>query len=216
MWFPIRNKKRRGLTKSERRRKKKEQSKNRKLVKKYYWLAPRNVWTDKVPDDYDYTYIEWGWSDGWDKAFGHLYMEELGKAIKKSGQKNFEILQIKEKYGQARLYSSGTTEKVHNIIDKYEFISQNICYYCGRPDTHVTNFGWILPVCKECYEKKLRRGSKYEYEEIVCDEDPMIPSIRKVTQFSKDGEQTIEYDISETVGKIRKWWNKKHPNKSIN
>ena len=40
-----------------------------KLVKKYYWLAPANVWTGLIPKDYDYTYINWGWSEGWDRAY---------------------------------------------------------------------------------------------------------------------------------------------------
>ena len=71
--------------------------KNKRLIKKYYWLAPRNVWTDKIPKDYDYTYINWGWSDGWNKAFGNIYMKELGDAINEAGQKDFQILQVKEK-----------------------------------------------------------------------------------------------------------------------
>ena len=30
--------------------------KNKELIKKYPFLLPRNVWTDKVPEDYDYSY----------------------------------------------------------------------------------------------------------------------------------------------------------------
>ena len=92
-------KRRRGLTKRQRKNKKSIKLKNKRLVKKYYWLMPTN-WEGKV-DKYfkDYHYIEWGWSPGWDKAFGQMYMDELGRAIRESGQKNFKIYQIKEKYG---------------------------------------------------------------------------------------------------------------------
>ena len=203
------------MTKKKRKQKKRIQMRNKKLVKKYYFLAPKNVWTGKIPKDYDYTYINWGCSPGWEKAYGNMYMKELGDEIKRIGQKDFMILQEKEKFGQHRLYTNGTSEKAHEIIDKYEHISEHICYFCGRPDTHVTDMGWILPVCPKCYEKKWRRGSKYEYDKVICDENPRIPNTYKVTRFSKEGDETIEYDIKDTVDKIRIWWNKNHPNDQV-
>ena len=203
------------MTKKQRRRKKKIQMWNKKLVKKYYFLAPKNVWTGKIPKDYDYTWINWGCSPGWEKAYGNMYMKELGDEIKRIGQKDFMILQEKEKFGSHRLYTNGTSEKAHEIIDKYEFISEHVCYFCGRPDTHITDMGWILPVCPKCYEKKWRRGSKYEYDEVVCDENPRIPNTHKVTRFSEEGDETIEYDIFDTANKIRVWWNKNHPDDQV-
>ena len=88
------------MTKKQRKQKKKLQTHNRKLIAKYPWLLPRSAWTGKPLKNYDYTYIEWGWSPGWDKAFGKMFMEELGEAIKEAGlEHNYRILQIKEKYG---------------------------------------------------------------------------------------------------------------------
>lgn len=203
------------MTKKKRKQKKRIQIRNKKLVKKYYFLAPKNAWTGKIPKDYDYTYINWGCSPGWEKAYGNMYMKELGDEIERIGQKDFMILQEKEKFGSHRLYTNGTSEKAHKIIDKYEHISEHICYFCGRPDTHVTDMGWILPVCPKCYEKKWRRGSKYEYDKVICDENPRIPNTYKVTRFSKDGDETIEYDIKDTADKIRIWWNKHHPDDQV-
>ena len=203
------------MTKRKRKQKKRIQMRNKKLVKKYYFLAPKNVWTGKIPKDYDYTYINWGCSPGWEKAYGNMYMKELGDEIKRIGQKDFMILQEKEKFGSHRLYTNGTSEKAHEIIDKYEHISEHICYFCGRPDTHVTDMGWILPVCPKCYEKKWRRGSKYEYDKVICDENPRIPNTYKVTRFSKEGDETIEYNIKDTADKIRIWWNKNHPDDQV-
>lgn len=71
--------------------------KNKKLVKKYPWLKPFYVWSGKPLKDYDYSWINWGWIHGWDLAFGDMYMKELGEAVK--DQKNFQILEIKEKWG---------------------------------------------------------------------------------------------------------------------
>lgn len=202
-------KKRRGRTKKERRRRKKEQLKNKKLIKQYYWLMPRNVWSGKLLSDYDYTFINWGWSEGWDKAFGNLFMKELGEEIKRIGQTNFMILDIKEKYGQARCYTSGTSAKAHDIIYKYEALSENICYFCGKPDVPMTNMGWILPMCRDCYEKHWRRGSKFEYEEVISNESQMADKYT-VRQFSQEGTKDIVYDYSDTTNEIRRWWSKKH------
>lgn len=189
---------------------------NKKLVKKYYWLMPKNVWSGKIPKDYDYTWINWGCSPGWEKAYGNMYMEELGDEIKRIGQKDFMILQEKEKYGSHRLYTNGTSEKAHEIIAKYEHISEHVCYFCGRPDTHVTDMGWVLPVCPKCYEKKWRRGSKFKYDEIVSDTNLRIPDTYKITKFSNYGnETTIEYSIKDTADKIRIWWNKHHPDDQV-
>jgi hypothetical protein len=189
--------------------------KNKKLVKKYYFLAPVNVWTGLIPKDYDYTYINWGWSEGWDKAFGRMYLEELGAEIKRIKQKNFMILQQKEKYGSCRNYTSGTSEEAHNIICKYEAISENVCYFCGRPDVHITDAGWVLPMCKKCYEKHWRRGSKYEYEDVICDDEPRMADKFTVRRFSKEGTEDVVYDYSETTDEIRRWWNKHHPDDPV-
>lgn len=58
------------VNKKNKRKLKRIKIKNRHLVKKYPWILPRNVWTGKVPDDYDYSYTEWELPTGWHKAFG--------------------------------------------------------------------------------------------------------------------------------------------------
>lgn len=201
--------------KKQRKREKKEKLKNKKLVKKYYWLAPRSWWTGELIKDYDYSFIEWGWSDGWDKAFGDMFMKELGAEIKRIKQKNFQIMQIKEKFGRAVCYTSGTSQEAQNIVDKYEALSENICYFCGRPDVHMTCAGWVLPMCKKCYEKVWRRGSELEYEEVIDDVNPRMADVYHYTQFSKDGNKTVTVDYSETTNEIRRWWNKNHPEDQV-
>lgn len=227
-------KRRRGLTKRQRKNKKSIKLKNKRLVKKYYWLMPTN-WEGKV-DKYfkDYHCIEWGWSPGWDKAFGQMYMDELGKAIKESGQKDFKIYQIKEKYGQARLYCSGACDKVHDIIRKYEMISENVCYYCGK-EAPMTDGGWVLPQCFKCFCRVYRRREQYSinnnpeiipktdeelrelYNKIIIDEpdehgEYHIAESYTVRRFSKDGNKDVVYNITDTVNKIRerqkKWYKK--------
>ena len=66
---------------------------------------------------------------------------------------DFEIIDLKEKFGAIRCYCSGIPEefadKVFNTIDKYEVISAHTCCKCGRPAVKFST-GWILPWCDEC------------------------------------------------------------------
>lgn len=209
------------MTKKERKRKKKEQMKNKRLIKKYYWLMPLSAWTGKPLKDYDYTFIEWGWCPGWDKAFGQMFMDELGAAIKESGQKDYQIVQIKEKYGMLRLYDNGSTQKVCDIIRKYEIISQHICMDCGCEAPTIDD-GWVSVMCFDCFKKHYRsRERYYDYEPItdeeikelydkyVCDTvdesgNYHIPNSYKYSTFKNGDDITVEVNISDTVNKIRK------------
>lgn len=205
------------MTKKQRKRKKKIQMRNKRLIKKYYWLKPLS-WNSRYIKDYDYSWIEWGWCPGWDKTFGQMYMDELGAAIKEDNIKNFRILQIKEKFGQARLYCNIYNEKIDQIIQKYEFISENICMNCGC-ESPMLDDGWLYTYCFDCYKKICRRREEYSnrtpktdeeirktYNDITVENDtgviPETYTIRKYTP--NDGHEDIIYDISDTVKKIRK------------
>lgn len=212
------------MTKKERKRRKKLQSLNRHLVKKYYWLEPRR-WDGKRDKDYNYTYINWGWSYGWDKAFGNMYMEELGNAINEAGQKDFYILQVKEKFAQARLYCGGTTRKVHDIIDKYERISEHICERCGHEAPMIQDGSWLMVYCPRCFRQYYRRREKWitkegyipktdeEINEIykgcIIDEPDEngefhIPKSYTMRHYRNGETEDVVYDISDTVEKIQK------------
>lgn len=50
--------------------------------------------------------------------------------------------------------------KVHDIINKYEILSEKTCIFCGKPAEVITT-GWITPLCTECYKKHCD-GEHYE------------------------------------------------------
>jgi len=74
---------------------------NKELVKRYPFLLPRNVWTDKIPEDYDYSYTLFDEvPDMWRKKFGKQMLEELREILIEGNYlKQYRVLQIKEKYG---------------------------------------------------------------------------------------------------------------------
>ena len=132
---------------------------NKKMVEEFPFLLPHNRWTDKVSDDYDYSYNElWALEKGWAKAFGYELICELKDALVETNYLDkYRITQIKEKYGGLRWYDFGAPEKAFDIIRKYENLSYKTCFICGKPATHET-YGWINYVCEKCLNERKLSG----------------------------------------------------------
>ena len=133
-----------------------EQKKNYELCMKYPILVPRNAWTGKEVEDYDYEYtmldpIE----DGWRIAFGEEWAREIQNAINKIPDEDRDkvyITQLKEKYGELRQYFSYYTDDLCKIIKKYEDLSRITCIKCGKPATKIS-INWICPYCNDCIHR---------------------------------------------------------------
>jgi hypothetical protein len=77
-----------------------EKTKVKVLVERYPYLLPRNVWNDKVPEDYDYTYIMGidTIPKGWQKLFLQMCEDIRQPLIDADYLDKFRFSQIKEKY----------------------------------------------------------------------------------------------------------------------
>ena len=127
---------------------------NKNLCEKYPFLVPRNRFSGKVVDDYDYSYTELdAMPEGWRFAFGEKIceeiMQELNKIENEKVRFSYRIVQIKEKFGYLRWYTNWSTIGLDNIIRKYEQISERTCIKCGAAATKISN-GWISPYCDGC------------------------------------------------------------------
>lgn len=154
---------------------------NKLLIEKYPWLLPSNKWsgkwiTDCMGEDgdegywpgdpfqhpeYDYSYTELdAMPRGWRKAFGLQMCEELNQEIitwSEATQRQFRIMQIKEKYGSLRFYTNFSTKKLDEIINKYERLSERLCIDCGQPAKWISK-GWICPWCDDCCKEDRKRN----------------------------------------------------------
>ena len=202
---------------NKRQKKKQIKMRNKKLVKRYPFLLPRNVWSGKIVEGYDYSWTEYDCLDkGWQIGFGKFLLEDLREAcLKTDFLDKLHIMQWKEKFAQMRLYINGAPQEVHDVIRKYEFISEYICNQCGSPRACVVDaYGWYLPLCKDCWEKinKRRESKGYKirsWDEVADEKYIGLPDEYKVEVLSKEGCKHITYDISETSNKIRKKFEKK-------
>lgn len=179
-------------------------------------MQPRNVWTDKILDDFDYTFTELdAMPDGWRKAFGLRLCEEIRKElIEIKYLYKYRIVQIKEKFGELRWYDNRFSRKGYKIIEKYTHLSRNICISCGKPDVAITDTGWISPYCKECFYKiSWVKKSNKNYEDFICEDNPeKMMDEYTITRYDENGVEKITYNIKETADEIRNWWEKKHKN----
>ena len=115
----------------------------------YPWLTEENSWAEDIPV-------------GWRNSFFEDMCDELTDVLGEHVG-DFEIVQLKEKYGSMRLYwgwkdeslsreeSNVLSPKVDAVLNKYEHISITVCACCGAPATHMTE-PWILYMCDTCYK----------------------------------------------------------------
>lgn len=141
-------------------------SENKKLIERFPFLLPRNRWTGKVSDDYDYSYTELDEMPyGWRKAFGEQMCQEIKEELDKFNfTDKYRIMQIKSKYGMIRWYDGGYPKgsKIQDIISKYEDLSMCYCADCGKPTKYRTS-GWIEYFCEDCKNKLVEK--KYYHED---------------------------------------------------
>ena len=137
------------------------------LIMRYPYLQPRRLVDDTIAADYDFEYIrgEHELPPGWLQFFLQA-CEDIREPLMTAGQlESFRFSQIKEKYGSMRLYTFGAPAEVHEILDRYEFLSEQICCECGRPAVGLTK-GWIYPYCSEHMEQALGRAKQDDYDKI--------------------------------------------------
>lgn len=138
---------------------------NKQLIDEYPFLLPRNRFSDKVAEDYDYTYTELiEMPDGWLIAFGNNLLKELkDELIKLNCLDDYRVIQIKEKYGELRWYGSFYTD----TAEKYCDISRLVCQYCGKQAKIVTK-GWVSYLCEDCYSEV--SGAESSQDKVILDE----------------------------------------------
>ena len=70
---------------------------------------------------------------------------------------DYQVLQIKEKFGGLRFYfrhseslSQKLIDNMNKCVDVVEWMSENTCEWCGAPGEKRTVNHWVKTVCESC------------------------------------------------------------------
>lgn len=133
--------------------------------------------------------IQYGMCDGWWKRFGEAFIADLEDILTQYhfGSDDFEIYDVKEKFGALRMYSNAP-EEWDDHMDAWEYISAHTCINCGKFPIFTDTTGWICPVCKECADKN--NMGKLRNKNIQT----LVPElIHKI--YSKNGDYEVRIDM---------------------
>lgn len=111
------------------------------------------------PKGYNY---EFTWLDEVPKGWRELFLEKCAKLSDildyDYSENEFRILEIKEKYGELRIYYTGAecvSEEIDRLFEEVRMASKYTCIVCG--DQYDTSFSkkFGVPMCASCQEKLL-------------------------------------------------------------
>ena len=125
--------------------------------------------------------------DGWYKVFFQMCDDIMPLLEEEGVMDKFYFIQVKEKYNNLVCYSNGAaSQRVEDIISKYEEMAYYICTQCGKPATCMTT-GYWASLCDDCWKDNLR------YIEVK--QIDFLPEYN-VTEFSngKRVEKTISFE----------------------
>jgi len=91
-------------------------------------------------------------ADGWHQLI-HDLCEDINDHYRGDIPTDFYVVQVKEKYGSLRFYTTGTTQEVLDLIHKAELASYSICEDCGQPGQYRDKLGYIQTLCDTCLDK---------------------------------------------------------------
>jgi hypothetical protein len=94
-------------------------------------------------------------NDGWLPLIEQLSYD-IEQALKKDPCE-FQVTQVKEKYGGLRFYYFGGNDEISKLVDKAEDESYKICEKCGSGDNVTQTKGWIVSLCKRCMSERGNR-----------------------------------------------------------
>ena len=114
-----------------------------------------NYLKEKYKKIYDKHFFGFSIDNGWFKIIDEL--------LEKIQSYNIKIIDIKEKFGGLRVYTTPYDEEAQEIINYYESLSYDTCERCGNVGESRPT-GWIRTLCDRCYASKyFQYKSCYKY-----------------------------------------------------
>lgn len=131
--------------------------------------------------------IKYNMHDGWFNRFGKEFINDLEDVLTANDVTDFQIYDVKEKFGSLRMYSNAPEEWDDHMY-AWEYISEHTCIVCGKFPVFTGTTGWICPMCKDC--AKENKMGKLRDKDIQILVPELIYDI-----YSKDGDHEKRIDM---------------------
>lgn len=69
---------------------------------------------------------------------------------------DFELTEVKEKYGELRVYCNYYPDEIWDLIEEYRKRSLKTCEVCGEKGTLKEKHKWYKTLCDKCYEEWMK------------------------------------------------------------
>lgn len=161
----------------------------------------------------------WFWNDidwslsvpyGWQTRFLEANDAILAVLANETENARFSVIDVKEKYGELRMYytdeniSDGALALIEEIISSMRVATSKICPYCGKRAKYRTT-GYIIPLCEECKENK--SFLIYGRDLILIEEDEPTETEEPFYKITPKGALYLALmDYSFTDGEITEIW----------
>lgn len=163
--------------------------KEKAIISEYPFLRIRDI-DGSIDVKSKYLLIPLEIPTGWHKLF-FQFCDDLKEVLIEDGYLDtFYFVQIKEKYNRLECYSGHfETDKISQVLRKYEYLSQFVCTRCGKPATKEITQGYIESLCDTCWESQRRH---YACRDIEFDTQ------FKICRFGRNtGTVTTTIDVSD-------------------
>lgn len=182
--------------------------KNKELIAKYPFLLPRNAWTGKVHEDYDYSYnaLEIAIYPAWWDKFGELWCEDFLSVCEEAGvdPNHIFITQAKEKWAKLCVYLNGYPTGWLEHEYAWNYISEHTCWMTGEFPVPVLDDGYELPWSRSAWEE-CRKGYDRElkYDDCIVGEwCGRLDEYVVVHRWDSDGKHEVWIDMKPYYKKI--------------
>jgi len=106
----------------------------------------------EIQKKYDFLHMPFGieCGPGWFIILDKLFLS-IQKEIEKNNISDFRITQVKEKFGELRIYYNHVNKNIDNLINKASRESLSTCELCGKKGK-IRTIGWLTTLCDKCYK----------------------------------------------------------------
>jgi hypothetical protein len=122
----------------------------REELEKKLTMAFPKIFLDKwVPPTESLLCFGFECEDGW---YDLIY--DLCQKIEKLDPEGFtRAVQVKEKFGGLRFYTTSATDEILDVIETAEDKSEKTCERCGKNGKNRTYGTWLKTLCTKCHNK---------------------------------------------------------------